>query len=150
MTLPDPPRALGAYRTSVRHGDLLFLSGMLPVAGGEPGWTGRVGRELTVDEGRQAARLAARNGLAVAADVMGGLDRVRRVVRLAVHVACDPAFTDLARVADGGSEALLEALGPRGEHARLAFGAVALPKGVPVELELILAVDWRTAGPPKD
>lgn len=141
MTLPDPPRALGAYLTSARHGDLLFLSGMLPVAAGTPKWTGRVGRELTVDEGRDAARLAALNGLAVAAEALDGLGRVRRVIRLSVHIACDPEFMDLARVADGASEALLEVLGPRAEHARLAFGAAVLPKGMPVELEMILAVE---------
>ncbi|HJZ89760.1 MAG TPA: RidA family protein, partial [Gemmataceae bacterium] len=110
MNLPVPPKALGAYVTSVRHGDLLFLSGMLPLESGEPAFTGRVGRELTVEQGRQAARLAALNGLAVAAAALGGLDKIARVIRLAVHLACEPGFVDHARVADGCSEALLEVL----------------------------------------
>jgi enamine deaminase RidA (YjgF/YER057c/UK114 family) len=141
MTLPVPPQALGAYVTSVRHGGLLYLSGMLPLESGEPAFTGRVGRDLTVAQGRQAARLAALNGLAVAAAALGDLHKVARVVRAAVHVACEPGFADLAQVADGCSEALLSVLGRRGEHARLALGAVALPKGVPVELDLLLAVE---------
>jgi len=141
MTLPEPPQALGKYVTSVRHGDLLYLSGMLPLESGAPAFVGRVGRELTVEQGWQAARLAALNGLAVAAAAVGGLYRVSRVIRAAVHVACESGFTELPAVADGCSEALHQVLGPRGEHARLAFGAIALPKGVPVELELILAVE---------
>jgi enamine deaminase RidA (YjgF/YER057c/UK114 family) len=139
--LPPAPRALGAYVTSVRHGDLLYLSGMLPVKEGVRVFRGRVGRELTLEQGREAARLAALNGLAVAVAALGDLSRVARVVRAAVHVACDADFTDLAAVADGCSQTLLSVLGSsRGQHARLALGAVVLPKGVPVELDLLLAV----------
>jgi len=148
MKLPDPPQPLGAYVTSVRHGELLFLSGMLPLESGAPAFIGRVGRELTVEHGRQAARLATLNGLAVAAAALGDLDKVARVVRVAVHVACEPDFADLARVADGSSQTLLSVLGqPRGEHARLAFGAVALPMRVPVELDLVLAVEAPASDP---
>ena len=141
LTLPDAPKALGAYVTSVRHGGLLYLSGMLPLKSGAPAFVGRVGRELTIEQGREAARLATLNGLAVAAEALGDLNKVARVIRVAVHVACAPGFTDHAQVADGCSETLLSVLGDRGEHARLALGAVALPKNVPVELDLLLAVE---------
>jgi len=138
--LPEPPKPLGGYVPAVEVGGLLFISGMLPVKDQRPCWTGRVGTELSVDAGRAAARLAALNGLAVAREYLGSLDRIHRVVRLTVHVACSADFGEHAAVADGASDVLSPLFKDFGGHARLALGAVLLPGHMPVELELILAI----------
>ncbi len=137
LVLPDPPKPLGTYVPAVVAGGMLFLSGMLPVKDGQPAWTGRVGTELSIDEGRQAARLAALNGLAVAQATLGSLDCVKRVVRVTVHIAGASDFSDHATVADGASTLLASVFNETDGHARLAVGASSLPAKMPVELEMI-------------
>ncbi|WP_141577649.1 RidA family protein [Actinomadura sp. WMMA1423] len=143
LHLPEPPRPLGRYVPAVAASGLLFLSGMLPLRDGEPLLTGRLGQELDPAAGREAARAAALNALAVA-DAGTGLDSVARVVRLAVHIACDPGFGDHAAVADGASEVFDTAFAPT-RHSRLVFGSAALPAGMPVELEVVLEVGAATS-----
>jgi hypothetical protein len=109
---------------------------MLPLRDGAPLVTGRLGAELDTASGQDAARAAALNALAVI-DAGTGLERVARVVRLAVHIACDPGFRDHAAVADGASEVFDTAFAPT-RHSRLVFGSVALPGGMPLELDIIL------------
>jgi enamine deaminase RidA (YjgF/YER057c/UK114 family) len=121
----------------VEAGGLLFLSGMLPVKEGRPAFIGRVGIEISPEEGRQAARLAALNGLAVARSTLGSLDRIARLVRLVVHIAGATDFGDHANVADGASEMLASVFGQCGSHARLAVGALSLPAHMPIELEMV-------------
>ena len=140
LVLPDPPKPLGAYVPAVEVDGLLFLSGMLPVKEQRRMWIGRVGTELTVMEGREAAKLAVLNGLAVARAMLGSLDRIQRVVRLAVHIASAPDFSEHAAVADGASELLATLFKEVGGHTRLALGASSLPGQMPVELELIIAI----------
>ena len=140
LVLPDPPKPLGAYVPAVETRGLLFISGMLPVKEQQWKWVGRVGTELTVTEGRDAARLAALNGLAVARATLGSLDRIRRLVRLTVHIASAPDFSEHAAVADGASKLLASVFKECGGHTRLALGASSLPMLMPVELELIFAV----------
>ena len=140
LVMPNPPKPLGAYVSAVEVGGLLFLSGMLPVKEQRRMWIGRVGTDLTVMEGREAARLAALNGLAVAKAALGSLDRIRRLVRLTVHIATGPDFSEHAAVADGASELLAALFKDGGGHTRLALGASSLPAQMPVELELIFAV----------
>lgn len=137
LVLPDPPKPLGTYVPAVVAGGMLFLSGMLPVKDGHPAWTGRVGTELSIDEGRQAARLAALNGLAVAQATFGSLDCIKRVVRVTVHIAGASDFSDHATVADGASTLLASVFNETDGHARLAVGASSLPAKMPVELEMI-------------
>lgn len=137
LILPEPPTPLGAYVPAVAAGGMLFLSGMLPVKDGRPAWAGLVGVELSIDEGRQAARLAALNGLAVAQAKLGSLDRIKRVVRLTVHVAAAPDFSDHAAVADGASTLLAWLFNETDGYTRLAIGASSLPAKMPVELEMI-------------
>ena len=93
VQLPAPPQALGAYATAVRHGDLLFLSGMLPIQDGQPAVVGNLGNDLGVTNGRDAAAIAALNGLAVAQAFLGSLDRIESVIRLTVNIAAVPEFT---------------------------------------------------------
>jgi enamine deaminase RidA (YjgF/YER057c/UK114 family) len=135
LDLPETPRPLGDYEPAVEAGNLLFVSGMLPMADGAAAFVGRVGQELTIESGRRAAQLAVANTLAVARDAVG-LNRLAGVVRLGVHVACALGFQEHAAIADAASE-LLNQVFEGSRHSRLAFGNSSLPGGMPVELELI-------------
>jgi enamine deaminase RidA (YjgF/YER057c/UK114 family) len=140
IELPAPPEPFGIYAEAVQTGNLLFLTGMLPTVGREAKFIGRVGVELDVEAGRAAARLAALNGLAVAKQHLGSLDKVTRIVRLGVAVATSGDVRDQPKVADGASELLQDVFGKDKEPSRLVYGVASLPLGVPVELELILEV----------
>src|SRR6201997_2604277 len=107
ISLPRPPAPLGAYVEAVQTGNLLFLSGTLPVEGGAPKFLGRIGGELSLEDGRAATRLAALNALALVREHLGSLDRVTRVVRLAVNLVTTPEFRDHPKVADAASELLV-------------------------------------------
>jgi enamine deaminase RidA (YjgF/YER057c/UK114 family) len=138
LELPAAPKPVASYVPAVRSGDLLFLSGILPMKEGKPAWTGKVGRELTVEEGAEAARLACLNALAVVKAELGGLDAVARIVRLGGHVASAEGFTQQPAVVNGASDLLVAIFGDAGRHARLALGAYELPLGAAIELELIV------------
>ena len=140
IELPVPPEPFGIYAEAVRTGNLLFLTGMLPTAGREAKFIGRIGAELDVEAGHKAARLAALNGVAVAKQHLGSLDKVKRMVRLGVAVATSGDFRDQPKVADGASELLQDVFGKDKNPSRLVYGVASLPLGVPVELELILEV----------
>ena len=140
ITLPEPPKPLGRYVPAVRSGNLLFVSGMLPLINGQPQHIGRIGRDLTVDQGRAAARTATLNGISAAAALAGGPARLRRVVRLAVYQRTTEDFEQHAAVADGASELIHDLFKSEPGHARLVFGVSTLPGGMPVELELIFEV----------
>jgi enamine deaminase RidA (YjgF/YER057c/UK114 family) len=140
IELPAPPEPFGAYVEAVQTGNLLFLSGTLPTEGHRAKFTGRVGAELDVETGRKAARLAALNGLAVARQHLGSLDKVTRVVRLGVAVATSGDVRDQPKVADAASELLQDVFGKAGNPCRLVYGVASLPLGTPVELEIIFEV----------
>jgi enamine deaminase RidA (YjgF/YER057c/UK114 family) len=140
VELPTPPEPFGVYAEAVQTGNLLFLTGMLPTVGREAKFVGRVGAELDVEAGRAAARLAALNGLAVAKQHLGSLDKVKRIVRLGVAVATSGDVRDQPKVADGASELLQDVFGKDKNPSRLVYGVASLPLGTPVELELILEV----------
>ena len=145
LQLPAPPVPLGAYAEAVQTGNLLFLSGTLPVLAGEPKYRGRLGAEVDVEQGREAARLAALNALAIAKEHLGSLNRITRVVRLGVMLATAGDATDLPKVADGASELLRDVFGADRMSVRLVYGVASLPLGLPVELEVIFEV-----APPED
>ena len=140
LTLPPPPKPVASYVPAVRSGALLFLSGILPMKDGRPAWTGKVGRELTVEQGAEAARLACLNALAVVRAELGSLDAVKRIVRLGGHVASAEGFTQQPAVVNGASDLLVSIFGDAGRHARLALGASELPLGAAIELELIVEI----------
>lgn len=140
INLPQPPEPFGTYAEAVQAGNLLFLSGMLPTEGRSAKFIGRVGAELNVETGRQAARVAALNGLAVAREFLGSLDRVIRIVRLGVSVATAGDVREQAKVADGASELLQDVFGIHRNPSRLVYGVASLPLGAPVALEIILEV----------
>jgi enamine deaminase RidA (YjgF/YER057c/UK114 family) len=141
ITLPAAPKPLGAYVPAVQVGNLLYLSGTLPLAGGVAKFLGRIGDELSIEEGRSAARLAALNALALARQHLGSLDKVARVVRLTVSLATTADFRDHAKVADGASELLASVFGADKTSTRMVSGVMSLPAGVCVVVELILATD---------
>ena len=140
IKLPAPPEPFGIYVEAVRTGNLLFLIGMLPTEGREVKFIGRVGAELDLQSGRKAAYLAALNGLAVARQHLGSLDRVTRIVRLGVSVATSGDVREHPKVADGASELLQEVFGKNKNPSRLVFGVASLPLGAPVGLEFIFEV----------
>ena len=140
IELTAPPEPFGTYAEAVQTGNLLFLTGMLPTEGRGAKFIGRVGGELDVQEGRQAARLAALNALAVARQHLGSLDKVTRIVRLGVSVATVGKVREHPKVADGASELLQDVFGRDKNPSRLVYGVASLPLGTPVELELIFEV----------
>jgi enamine deaminase RidA (YjgF/YER057c/UK114 family) len=140
IELPAPPEPFGIYAEAVLTGNLLFLTGMLSTEDREAKFIGRVGAELDVEAGRAAARLAALNGLAVAKQHLGSLDKVKRIVRLGVAVATSGDVRDQPKVADGASELLQDVFGKDKNPCRLVYGVASLPLGTSVELEIIFEI----------
>jgi enamine deaminase RidA (YjgF/YER057c/UK114 family) len=136
LTLPPAPAAVAAYVPFTRSGNTLYISGQIPVQDGKPAFLGRVGAELTVEQGQAAARLCALNALAQIKAAAGDLDLVARVLRLVGYVACAPDCHDAHKVMNGASELLAAVLGDAGRHARSAVGVAVLPINVPAEVEL--------------
>ena len=137
IELPPAPTPFGSYLETLQTGNLLFLSGMLPVVGHKPKYLGRLGKELDAKAGQDAARTAVLSGLAAARQHLGSLDKIRRIVRLGVFIATDGDFFDQPRVADGASDLLRDIFGPEGLAVRMVLGVASLPLGMPVEVELI-------------
>ena len=140
IKLPDPPAPLGQYVETVQTGNLLFLSGTLPVEAGVPKFLGCIGAELNIEEARSATRLAALNALALTKERLGSLDRVTRVVRLGVSLVTTPEFREHPKVADAASELMVGVFGADKTSTRLVFGMASLPVGVCVVLETIFEI----------
>ncbi|MGH7230729.1 MAG: RidA family protein [Nitrospiraceae bacterium] len=140
LILPTPPTPVATYIPAVQAGDLLFLSGMIPFRDGKLAMAGKLGRDLTVEQGYEAARIALLNALAVIRHELGTLDRMKKVVRLVGHVASAEGFVQQPAVINGASDLLLEIFGEAGRHARVALGTAELPLNAPVEIELIVQV----------
>ncbi len=124
------------YAPAVRVGDLLFVSGQLPIDDGDLLYPGRLGEGVTLDQGRAAAKLAASRCLDVVRDELGSLDKVKGIARIGGYVAAGDGFIDAPTVIDGASQIALELLGVKGRHARLAVGVASLPMGACVEIEM--------------
>lgn len=140
ITLPAAPKPVATYIPAVRAGDLLFLSGTGPFKDGRIAFAGKLGRDLTVEQGYEAAGLTLLNALAMVRQELGTLDRVARVVRLTGHVASAEGFIQQPAVINGASDLLVKIFGEAGRHARLALGAAELPLNMCIEIELILQV----------
>lgn len=138
ISLPEPPAPAASYVSFVRSGALLFTAGQLPLKEGKLVATGLLGRDLDLASGREAAMWCAVNILAQAKAALGGLDRIKRVVKLTVFVASTSDFTEQHLVAGGASDLLGEVLGEAGKHARSAVGVASLPLNAPVEVEAII------------
>lgn len=142
-SLPAAPSPAAAYVPCVVQGEFVFTAGQLPMVEGRLAFAGKVGNDLTLEQGQQAARICALNALAVVKAAIGDLDRVTRVVKLTGWVNSSADFTQQHLVMNGASELLLAAFGERGKHARAAVGTNTLPLGAATELELIVAVEPR-------
>lgn len=140
IELPPAPTPLGAYVESVQAGNLLYLSGVLPVVAREPLYVGRLGKELDAEQGREAARLAMLNALSVARHHLGSLDKIARVVKLTAYLATEGDFSAQPKVADGASGLLRDVFGEDKLPVRMVLGVASLPLGVPVVVEILFEV----------
>ena len=140
IVLPKAAAPVGAYLKAVRSGDLLFLSGHGPHQDGVVPFKGKVGRDLSLEEGYVAARLTMLNCLTTIRNELDTLDRVRRVVKVLGFVNSAPGFTDQPKVINGGSELLIELFGDAGKHARSAVGIAELPGDIAVEIEMVVEI----------
>lgn len=139
IKLPVPPKPVAAYVPAVQtEGKLVFISGQGPVVDNKTMWAGRLGRDLTLEEGQQAARLTAINLLAQLKAAIGDLDQVKRVVKLTAWVNSDDSFDQQPFVTNGASELLVAAFGEAGRHARCALGANSLPFQQAFEADLVV------------
>jgi enamine deaminase RidA (YjgF/YER057c/UK114 family) len=141
LTLPPAPAPVGAYVAFVRTGDLVVTSGQLPWQGSRMLHPGKLGTDLTVEQGQEAARVAALNALAQLKAAAGDLDKVRQVVRLEGYVHCGPGFRQHPQVLNGASELLTAVFGERGRHTRTALGIHEMPLDAPVQLVLWAEVE---------
>jgi len=140
LELPPVPKPIASYVPTVRTGNLVFLAGQGPMAGGKPTVTGKVGAELTEEEGAKAARATILVALAALRAEIGSLDRVARIVKVVGFVNSAPGFTRQPWVMNGASDLLVEIFGEAGRHARSSVGVNELPLNIPVEIELIVEV----------
>jgi enamine deaminase RidA (YjgF/YER057c/UK114 family) len=139
--IPSLPPAVGNYVGAVRAGQLVFVSGHGPVKDGELVYRGKLGQDMDVETGRQAAQLVILNALASLRAEIGSLDQIRRIVKVYGMVNSTPDFVEQPKVIDGASDLLTEAFGERGRHARAAVGFVSLPYGIAVEIEMVVEIE---------
>lgn len=140
ITVPDVVPPVAAYLPAVRSGDLIWISGQLPVVDGELIAKGKVGAEIETGQAERLARLAALNAIAALKSEVGDLDQIERIVKVVGFVASVPTFTSQSLVVNGASDLLAAAFGDAGRHARSAVGVAALPLDAPVEIELVAKV----------
>jgi enamine deaminase RidA (YjgF/YER057c/UK114 family) len=140
LTLPPVVPPVAAYVPAVRTGGFVYVSGQLPVVDGKLLAVGKVGAEVSAPDAAGLARTCALNALAAAAGAAGGLDAIRRVVKVTGFVASAPGFNGQPQVVNGASELFIEVFGEDGRHARSAVGVAELPLDAPVEVELIAEV----------
>jgi enamine deaminase RidA (YjgF/YER057c/UK114 family) len=145
LTLPPAPKPLASYIPAVQTGNLLIISGQVPIENGRIVNPGKLGAEITLEQGQQLARLCVLNGLAAAKAAIGSLDRISRVVRVGGYVASAAGFTQQPAVVNGASDLLVEIFGEAGRHARLAVGVSELPLGCAVEVEFMFELTANEA-----
>ena len=141
ITLPDPPKPVANYVNGVQAGNLIFLAGKGPKRTDGREIRGKLGKDLSVEQGYEAARLTAINQLAVLKAMLGDLTKVKRIVKVLGMVNSDPSFTDQPAVMNGFSDLMVEVFGERGKHARAAVGMAVLPRDQAVEVEMIVEVE---------
>ena len=140
ITLPSPPAPAGSYVPVVVTGNLAFVAGQIPLEAGQVKFRGKVGKDLPIETGQEAARLCTVNALAQLKAALGSLDRVKRVVKVTGFVNCEPSFADQPKVINGASDLLVQVFGEKGKHARAAVGVGSLPLQSAVEVEFIVEI----------
>jgi len=141
IVLPPAPQPVANYVNGVRTGNLIFLAGKGPKRADGSELTGKLGADVSIDEGYEGARLTAINQLAVLKEMLGDLKKVKRVVKVLGMVNSDPEFVQQPAVINGFSDLIVEVFGERGRHARAAVGMASLPRGQAVEIEMIVEVE---------
>ena len=141
IVLAEPSKPVANYVNAVRVGNLLYLAGKGPTKPDGTNITGKVGKDLTIEQGYEAARLTAINHLAVIKSELGSLNKVKRVVKVLGMVNCTDDFKDQPKVINGYSDLMVEIFGDKGKHARSAVGMNALPSNIAVEVEVIVEVE---------
>lgn len=140
ITIPEPVKPLAAYIPAMQVGNLVMTSGQVPISAGVVKYQGKVGRDLSEEEGKEAAKLCAINCLSAVKSVIGNLDKIKRVLKLTVFIASAEGFTAQPKVANGASELIGEIFGEAGKHVRSAVGVSELPLNSAVEIEMIVEV----------
>ena len=140
IELPEAPSPLGSYVPIIRTGNLVFLSGILPLVQGKLLRQGRVGEDITIDNAREDAKRAVMNALAVLRSHIGSLNTVKRCIKITGYIASSPDFTEQPKVLNAASDLLHEIFGEAGRHARAAVGVTVLPLNASVEIEFIFEV----------
>ena len=140
IILPAPPQPVANYVNGVRAGNLIFLAGKGPKRADGSELTGKLGADVTIEEGYEGARLTAINQLAVLKTMLGDLKKVKRIVKVLGMVNSDPSFVEQPKVINGFSDLMVEVFGDKGRHARAAVGMASLPRGQAVEIELVVEV----------
>jgi enamine deaminase RidA (YjgF/YER057c/UK114 family) len=143
LTLPPAKKPAFNYVPVVLQGDIAFVSGQLPWVDGEIKTIGLLGGTVTIDQGKEAARICGLQALAVLQQALGSIDRISRIIKLTGFVQSVPDFHQQPAVIDAASELMVEIFGEDGRHTRSAVGVAALPRNVPVELELIVGIRAR-------
>lgn len=141
IELPSVSKPIANYVNIVRSGNLLFLSGKGPLKSDGQYVVGKLGKDLSIEQGYEAARLIAINQIAVLKDYLGDLSKVKRIVKVLGMVNCTDTFTDQPKVINGYSDLMVEIFGEKGRHARSAVGMAALPMNIAVEVEMIVEIE---------
>jgi enamine deaminase RidA (YjgF/YER057c/UK114 family) len=140
ITLPTAPQPVANYVNGVRTGNLIFLAGKGPKRSDGTEMTGKLGADVTIEEGYEGSRLAAINQLAVLKSMLGNLNKVKRIVSVLALVNSDPSFIDQSKVINGFSDLMVEVFGEKGKHARASIGVASLPRAQAVEVQLVVEV----------
>jgi enamine deaminase RidA (YjgF/YER057c/UK114 family) len=140
LSLPQTPKPVAAYIPAIQVNDLVFTSGQLPIVNGQLKFKGKLGQEITKEQGYEAAKICALNALSAIKSVVVDLNRIEQVVKVVGFVASAEGFTEQSAVVNGASEFLKELLSEKGAHARSAVGMAELPLGAAVEIEMIVKV----------
>lgn len=140
IDLPSPPQPVANYVNGVRAGNLIFLAGKGPKYPDGSELRGKLGQDVTIEEGYAGARMTAINQLSVLKEMLGNLNKVKRIVKVLGMVNSDPGFVEQPKVINGFSDLMVEVFGERGRHARAAVGMASLPRGQAVEIELVVEV----------
>ncbi len=140
FTLDNPPEPIGNYEAAVISGNMLYISGQLPISDGKLGYQGQVGSDLSISEGYRAAELAAVNVLAQIKKKLGTFDRLVKIVRVDGHISSSDDFIEQPKVLDGASDLFKKVLGDKSGHARTVFGHPRLPKNATIELVVVAQI----------
>jgi enamine deaminase RidA (YjgF/YER057c/UK114 family) len=140
IILPTPPKPVGSYIPVVRTGNLVFVSGQIPISDGKIIYSGKVTKNVSIEDAQKAARLCIINALSQLKLELGNLDKISRIVRVSGFVNSPPEFTEQPKVINGASDLLFEIFDKKGQHARIAVGVSSLPLNSAVEIDLIVEI----------